>query len=187
MKLIVGLGNPGGKYKGTRHNVGFEVLGELARRNSPSVVRAKFDGEVVDASVGGERIVLLCPLTYMNRSGRSVRAAADFYKLEPTEILVVCDDFSLPLAKLRIRIKGSAGGQKGLKHIIQCLSTEEVPRLRIGIGQPPERWDPADFVLSKFGQEEKEEIEIALQRAAEAVETWVCDGIETCMNQFNAS
>ena len=186
MKLIVGLGNPGGKYTETRHNVGFKVLGELARRYGGGTPRAKFEAEAVDANIEGQRAVLLCPLTYMNRSGRSVRLAAEFYKTETPEILIVCDDFNLPLAKLRVRIKGSAGGQKGLNDIIQNLGTEEVARLRIGIGQPPENWDVADYVLSKFKKDEKQEIEQVIVRAADAVRVWACDGIDACMNEFNA-
>jgi len=131
--------------------------------------------------------MLLRPQSYMNRSGASVQAARDYYQLDHDEILVVCDDFNLPVARLRFRSKGSSGGQKGLQDIIRCLGDERFPRLRIGIGPPPENWDVADYVLSKFGKEEKPVIHEAIERAADAVVTWTTDGIETCMNQYNAT
>lgn len=185
MKLVVGLGNPERKYQGTRHNIGFEVLAELARRHAVGKVKAKFHGEIVEASVAGEKVTLLSPLTYMNRSGMSVAEAVRFFKVESLDLLVVCDDFNLPLAKLRFRAKGSAGGQKGIGDIILRLGTEEFPRLRIGIGEPPPRWDAADYVLSKFKKEEIPEMEEAVRRAADAVAVWVDQGIDACMNQFN--
>ncbi len=132
MKLIVGLGNPGRKYEGTRHNVGWVVLTELARRFNGSTAKQNFQGEVVDADIDGQRALLLAPHTYMNRSGQSVVAARDFFKIEDAEILVICDDLNLPLGKLRIRISGSAGGQKGLADVIRSLGTDQVSRLRIG-------------------------------------------------------
>ena len=185
MKLVVGLGNPERKYHGTRHNIGFEVLAELARRHASGKVKTKFHGEIVEASVAGEKITLLSPLTYMNRSGSSVVEAVRFFKVELPELLVICDDFNLPLAKLRFRPRGSAGGQKGIGDIIQRLGTEEFGRLRIGIGEPPPRWDAADYVLSKFKKEEIPEMEEAVRRAADAVAVWVDQGIDACMNQFN--
>lgn len=186
MKLVVGLGNPGRKYEATRHNVGYQVAGILAQRFGQSAPRAKFQGEIVEASVGTEKLLLLCPHTYMNRSGSSVVASRDFYKLQLTDMMVVCDDLSLPLGKLRIRAKGSSGGQNGLRDIIQRLGSDEFPRLRIGIGTPPPGWDAADFVLSKFSKEDRADIEFAVSRAADAVERWVREGIESCMNQYNA-
>jgi PTH1 family peptidyl-tRNA hydrolase len=186
MKLIVGLGNPGSKYAGTRHNVGYQVVGELARRYGKSTPRARFQGEVVEARVEAESCLLLAPLTYMNHSGRSVLEARDFYKLDHASLLVVCDDFNLPLGKLRVRTKGSAGGQKGLEDVIQRLGTEELPRLRIGIGPVPPHWDPANFVLGRFGSDDEPIIQPAIQSAADAVVVWVRDGIETCMSRFNA-
>ena len=185
MKLVVGLGNPGRKYHGTRHNVGFEVAAELARRHGSGKARARFNGEVVEADLSGDRLILLCPTTYMNRSGASVLAARDFYKLANDEILIVCDDINLPLGKLRIRARGSSGGQKGLADIIQRLGGEEISRLRIGIDGPPEGWDAAGYVLGKFTQEEQSDIERAILTAADAVTVWARDGIATCMNQYN--
>ncbi len=185
MKLVVGLGNPERRYHQTRHNIGFVVLAELARRHASGKVRARFQGELVEGSLGGERITLLSPLTYMNRSGTSVEQAVRFYRLEPADLLVVCDDFNLPLAKLRFRARGSAGGQKGVADIIDRLGTEEFARLRIGIGEPPARWNAADYVLSKFTKDEIAEMEEAVGRAADAVAVWVEQGIDACMNQFN--
>ena len=148
MKLVAGLGNPGRKYQDTRHNVGFYVAAKLAERFGQSTPRSKFQGEVVEASVATEKLLLLCPHTYMNRSGSSVLASRDFYKLELTALLVVCDDLSLPVGKLRIRTKGSSGGQNGLRDIIHRLGSEEFPRLRIGIGTRPPGWDRATGCLA---------------------------------------
>ncbi|MDP6720650.1 MAG: aminoacyl-tRNA hydrolase [Pirellulaceae bacterium] len=187
MKLIVGLGNPGRKYTGTRHNIGFEVIGELARRYSTDKVKDRFNGETVEATIESQRTLLLCPSTYMNKSGSSVLPARDFYKIACEDLLVVCDDFNLPLARLRFRAKGSAGGQKGLANIIQRLGTDEFPRLRIGIGPPPDNWDVADYVLSKFRKEEFTEMEHAVLRAADAVACWIRDGVQDCMNRYNAN
>ncbi len=187
MKLVVGLGNPGRKYEATRHNVGFRVISEAARRFAAPASRPKFDGQYSEVQVAGERVLLLCPQTFMNKSGASVLAARDFYKIENNDILVVCDDFSLPLGKLRFRPKGSAGGQKGLHDVIQRLGSQEIPRLRIGIDPPPDNWDVADFVLSKFRSSELKTIDTAIQVAADAVETWSRVGVDACMNKYNGS
>ena len=185
MKLIVGLGNPGRKYQGTRHNLGFEVVAEIARRCSAGPPRSRFQGEAVDVELDGNRCLLLCPHTFMNRSGTSVQQAVDFYKLELDDLLVVCDDMNLPAAKIRFRPQGSAGGQKGLADIIRCLSTESFARLRIGIGRPPENWDPPDYVLSKFPKSERAEIDDAIAQAAQAAGDWAKHDIQYCMNQYN--
>jgi len=185
MKLVVGLGNPGRKYQSSRHNVGFAVLGQLAGEFGSSKPKSKFHGEVVEADLHGHRVLLLSPLTYMNRSGGSVLEAKNFYKIDNDDVLIVCDDMSLPLGKLRFRAKGSAGGQKGLGDIVRRLGTDEFPRLRIGIGPPPEGWDWADYVLSKFRKEEIPEIEEAVRRAAGAVAVWAREGVDFCMNQYN--
>lgn len=185
MKLIVGLGNPGRKYDETRHNVGFDVLRNLANQYGDGSVRTRFQAETTDAMIGGQKVLLICPQTYMNKSGASVLAARDFYKIEDKSILVVCDDFSLPVAKLRIRPKGSSGGQKGLQDVLNRLGTQEIPRLRVGIGPPPPQWKVADYVLSKFKADEHELVQAAIKQASRAASTWVCDGVQECMNQFN--
>ena len=185
MKLIVGLGNVGRKYEKTRHNIGFEVLESLAARSPGASSKEKFEGRLMDAMILGERVLLLWPHTLMNRSGQSVSAAAIFYQLEPADLLIVCDDFNLPLGKLRFRSEGSAGGQKGLDDIIKRLGTDEFSRLRIGIGPVPDAWDPADFVLSKFGASERPTVDETIDRAVDAVECWVKEGIAVGMNRFN--
>jgi PTH1 family peptidyl-tRNA hydrolase len=187
MKLIVGLGNPGGKYKDTRHNVGFEVAARLAKKFATAAPRAKFQGEIVEATIAGQKALVLTPLTYMNASGASVLATRDFYKIEIEDLLVVCDDFALPLAKLRLRAKGSSGGQKGLEDILRRLGTEDVPRLRIGVGILPPGRDAAGFVLSRFTKEELPEIAEAVERASEAAADWVALGLPTAMNKYNVS
>lgn len=185
MKLVVGLGNPGRKYENTRHNVGFAVVAVLARRHGQGAPRGAFQGETVEALVGTERLLLLCPHTYMNRSGTSVVLARDFYKLEHTDILVICDDFNLPLGKLRLRSGGSAGGQKGLDDIIRALGTQEVPRLRLGIGQPPPHWEGADYVLSRFDTDQRPVANEMVDRAADAVELWAREGLPAAMARYN--
>lgn len=186
MKLVVGLGNPGRKYDGTRHNVGFEVIAELARRYDVGRPKAKFDGEYAEARIGNEKTILLCPLTFMNLSGRCVQPIVDFYKIPVNDVLIVCDDFNLALARLRIKPSGSAGGQNGLKDIIQRLGTKDVPRLRIGIGTPPPRWDVSDYVLGKFDKADLVTVESGVKRAADATEMWISEGIQKVMNKYNA-
>jgi peptidyl-tRNA hydrolase, PTH1 family len=185
MKLVVGLGNPGRRYEGTRHNVGYAVLTELARRFAVGRPKAMFHGEVVEAELNGQKALLLSPTTYMNLSGNSVQEAKSFYKLSNEDLLVVCDDLNLSVGKIRFRPRGSSGGQKGLEDIIRRLGSEEFPRLRLGIGAAPEGWDWADYVLSKFAKEETPLMEQAVGLAADAVAVWVRDGIECCMNQYN--
>jgi PTH1 family peptidyl-tRNA hydrolase len=186
MKLVVGLGNPGRKYQQTRHNVGFDVVAQLGRTCGDGKPKQNFQGESLDAHVGGQRALLLCPHTYMNLSGGSVLAARDFYKISNEDLLIVCDDFNLPLGKLRFRSQGSAGGQKGLADTIRRLGVDKFSRLRIGVGQPPDRFDPADWVLSRFGKHEQAEIDTAIAIAADAVAHWAREGIESAMNQYNA-
>ena len=185
MKLVVGLGNPGNRYVGTRHNVGFEVLAKLAHQYEMGASRQRFQAEVGEIRVGTEKVILLSPLTYMNRSGSSVQPACDFYQLDGEDVLVVTDDLNLEVAQLRLRKKGSAGGQKGLADIIRRLGTDEVPRLRIGIGPVPPRWDAADFVLGKFTPEQRELIDQAVSKAAKAVVDWVQHDLQYCMNLYN--
>jgi PTH1 family peptidyl-tRNA hydrolase len=184
MKIVVGLGNPGPKYAGTRHNVGFEVIDYLAKGPGCSAFREKFEAFVAELKEGDETVLLVRPLTFMNLSGRSVRAILDFYKLPVEQLLVVCDDFNLPLGKLRVRVKGSHGGQNGLRNIQDQLGTDAYARLRIGVGQP-DPGEAVDHVLSRFKPGERPVIEEAVATAAQAVLTWARSGIEVCMNRFN--
>ena len=185
MKVVVGLGNPGPKYEQTRHNIGFLVIGELATRLGAGKARRRFDAQLAEGNLGDEKVLLAAPQIYMNESGRSVRQIVDFYALPLSDVLLVCDDFNLDLARLRMRSGGSAGGQKGLADTIRHLGTEECPRLRIGIGRPPEQMDAADFVLSRFKKSELKPMEMAVIRAAEGVEIWIRSGLDRAMNQVN--
>jgi len=189
MKLIVGLGNPGARYRMTRHNVGYMVLAELAQRFSGSQAirpQSKFRGDLVDIrEPGGGTVLLLAPTTYMNRSGLSVGEAVGFYKMPPSDLLVVCDDLNLPFSRLRLRGEGGSGGQKGLADIIRVLGTDKVPRLRIGIGSPPGQMDAADYVLMNFTEKERPDMEITIKQAADAVICWLHKGIGEAMNQYN--
>lgn len=185
MKLVVGLGNPGVEYRRTRHNIGFDVVEELSRRHANTSAQRRFDAEVVEVFVDGEKMLLLAPLTYMNLSGRSVGAAVDFLKLPLESVLIVCDDLNLDPGRLRLRADGSAGGQNGLKDILRRLGSEEVPRLRVGIGRPPGRMQPTDYVLGKIASAEREVLDDAIVRAADGVELWLRDGIAAAMNAVN--
>jgi len=185
MKLVVGLGNPGRKYTGTRHNVGFEVIDRLVERHGLAKSRTAFHGETVDAKIGGERSLLLRPQTFMNRSGRSVAEALRFFKMEVDDLMVVCDCMDLPLGKLRLRPGGSPGGHNGLADIGRSLGTTDFARLRIGIDRPPAGWEGADFVLARFDASERDEMDRAVMAAADAVERWAGAGIDDAMNQFN--
>ena len=184
MKIIVGLGNPGPKYAGTRHNVGFEAIDSLAKAPGYSAFRERFEALAMEGKEGDETVLLLKPLTFMNLSGRSVRAALDFYKLPPDAVLVICDDFNLPLGKLRVRAKGSHGGQNGLRNIQDQLGTDAYARLRIGVGQPGPG-DAVDHVLSRFKAGERAAVDEAIETAAQAAIVWVRRGPEACANAFN--
>ena len=190
MKLIVGLGNPGRKYEQTRHNVGFMTAAKLAAKISADSPKNRFGGEVAEALIRtaageSEKIAVLCPTTFMNASGQSVRKAIDFYKLSPDDLLVICDDLNLPTGRLRIRPGGSAGGQKGLADIIRNLDSQSFPRLRIGIDRPPEGWEVTDYVLGKFSSTEKTKIDEATTWAAQAASDWVTHGTAFVANLYN--
>lgn len=184
MKLVVGLGNPGSEYAKTRHNVGFHVVEELSRRWAYPKGRKQFSGVLADGQIRGERVLLLEPMTYMNRSGVSVREASSFWKIDLAEVLVVLDDMALPTGRLRLRPKGSAGGHNGLSNIIQQIGTDEFARLRIGIGQV-EGERMVGHVLGAFSTEEQPIISRAIGTAADAVECWVAQGIDAAMTSFN--
>ena len=185
MKLVVGLGNPGAKYEGTRHNVGFQVIERLVRETGASAPRVKFEGEIWECMLGAEKSLLLEPQTFMNRSGGCVRKAVDFYQIPAEDLLIVCDDFNLPLGQLRIRSSGSDGGQNGLVDVIRTMGTQEIPRLRIGIGPVPDRWNPADFVLGKFTVQQRTEVDLQVARAADAVRMWTSEGVTSTANKYN--
>jgi PTH1 family peptidyl-tRNA hydrolase len=185
MKIVVGLGNPGPQYERTRHNVGFEVIGELTRRLDASKPRRRFESQLAEAALGDEKVLLVTPQTYMNESGRAVRQVIDFFNAALPEILVVCDDFHLDLGRLRMRPGGSAGGQKGLASLIRHLGTETFARLRIGIGPVPEPIDAADFVLGRFRRNEMKAVESAVIDASEGTEIWMRSGLDKAMNRVN--
>jgi len=184
MKAVVGLGNPGDEYKGTRHNVGFEVVDELARRWN---VRLKKWKSIADVAVINDRgVVLAAPKTFMNASGQAVGAVMAFYKIEPADVLVIVDEVQLPLGKLRLRLAGSAGGHNGLKSVIEHVGSD-FPRLRIGVDRGHPDGDLSDRVLSKFPANERDAVDRAITRAADAVEVFVSDGVHAAMNRFNAA
>lgn len=185
MKLVVGLGNPGPRYNGTRHNIGFAVLDYLVAGSRLSSWRSRFESEVAEMVEGVEHVLLVKPQTFMNLSGRAVWQFVDFYKLPLSELLVVCDDIALPTGKLRVRAKGSDGGQKGLRSIQGSLGTDEFGRLRVGVGSPDEHMDAADYVLGRFKPGERDVVEDAIAKAAQGVLTWIRSGINVCMNQVN--
>ena len=185
-KVVVGLGNPGSKYKDTRHNIGFTTLAEVGSRYALGRPVARFHAECLEAVIGGQNVLLLCPTTYMNLSGTAVAEVVRFYKLDPkTDLLVVCDDLDLPLAKIRVRESGGSGGQKGLKDIIAKLGSQDFARLRIGIGRPSSTSQVVDFVLTTFRSDEREEIGEAVKTAVDAVAFWVEKGTSETMNRFN--
>ena len=184
MKLIVGLGNPGKKYDGTRHNVGFVVIDRLASAPGVAKTQDRFHADIAEWREGGETVLLMKPQTFMNLSGRAVREAVDFYQLDHKDVLVVCDDMSLPLGKLRFRARGTHGGHNGLRDIQSHLGTTEYSRLRIGV-DVPDGDDAVDHVLGKFKPSERPAIEDAIQLAVQGAALWVRDSIEKCMNQYN--
>jgi PTH1 family peptidyl-tRNA hydrolase len=188
VKAVVGLGNPGRRYEHTRHNLGFMVVEEVARRFGASgtgAAREQFESLVTDATVGGERVLLVRPQTYMNLSGSAVQPLLAFYKIPPGDLLVVCDDLNLPVGRLRIRAEGSPGGHHGLEDIERRLGTSSYPRLRIGLGLPA-GFDVSSFVLGRFSPAETVALDPAIRTAAEAVEVWAGKGVQAAMNRFNA-
>lgn len=184
--LIVGLGNPGSKYEGTRHNVGYAALDVLAEKLHLKVDRVKFQGLMAQGSYQGTKVILLKPTTYMNLSGQSVSAAARFYKIPPEHIIVLSDDISLDPGRLRVRKNGSAGGHNGLKSIISSLGSQEFPRVKIGVGAKPHPdYDLADWVLGTFAKEQKKLMEETYEKAANAALLLMEQGPEAAANKFN--
>ena len=185
MFIIAGLGNTGKEYENTRHNAGFMVMDALADKLGADISEKKHKALCGKAVIGGEKVILMKPQTYMNSSGEALRAAADYFKVDPESVLVIYDDISLAPGQLRVRAKGSAGGHNGIKSIIAHLGTQEFPRVRVGVGEKPPRMDLADYVLGHFSQEEKKIMESAVKEAAEAVIEAVTEGIEHAMNDHN--
>jgi len=185
--LIVGLGNPGREYADTRHNVGFQCVDALAATHRLTFNKVQAKAILADGLIGDRQVTLAKPQTYMNLSGESVSALMNFYKLTPDALIVISDDLDIPLGTLRIRITGSAGGQNGLKNIIQHLGTQDFARIRIGIGRPPGRMDAAAYVLQAFGKDERALADDAIQRATAAIGTWLTDGIAIAMTRYNGT
>lgn len=183
--LIVGLGNPGRKYKKNRHNVGFQVIDHLAKRHNLTFKKRQSKAFVTSGQIAGKSVILVKPQTYMNKSGEAVNRLRKFYKVDRERILVVYDDLDLPVGTLRMRPRGGAGGQKGMKSIIQHTGGEDFPRLRIGIGRPPGKMDPAAYVLQDLSKQERELIAVIYEQAADAIETWLDEGIEMAMSRHN--
>lgn len=183
--LVCGLGNPGRQYARTRHNAGFLVLDALAAKLGVSFNAWQTSGEYVKVSFAGREVLLAKPLTYMNLSGQMVHSLARFYKVSPANMLVCFDDVTLEVGQLRIRKNGSAGGQKGMKNIIELFGTQEIARLRVGVGPKPEKFDLADFVLSNFSKSEEPALQTALDHAVEAVELILTSGLEKAQTRFN--
>lgn len=185
MYIIVGLGNPTREYAGTRHNIGFDVITHLSDKFNIPLNMKKHKAICGSGFIGGEKVILAQPQTYMNLSGESVRELADFYKVSSDQIMIIYDDISLDVGQLRLRSKGSAGGHNGIKSIISHLGTQEFPRIKVGVGNKPANWDLADYVLGRFPKEEEQVVRGALKRAADACEDFISKGMEYAMNQYN--
>ncbi len=186
MHLVVGLGNPGKEYAGTRHNVGFDVIEDLARKHHIAVTKRTHQAVIGEGTLGQHRVILARPMTFMNLSGNAVATISRYYKIDPANIIVVLDDLNLPVGKLRLRLGGSAGGQNGLANVILRMGTQDIPRIRIGIGSV-DGSRMISHVLSRFPAEERALIDECIGRASSAIETAVAEGFEMAMNRFNVS
>ena len=184
--IIVGLGNPGKEYEGTRHNVGFEVIDRIAEKYNIAVDGKKHRALIGKGMIGGQKVILAKPQTYMNLSGESIRGLVDYFKVdEAQELLIIYDDISLPPGQIRIRKKGSAGGHNGMKSIIQHLGTDVFMRIKVGVGEKPKKYDLADYVLSHFTKEEREEMKEGYEKSAEAAAMILRGDVEAAMNEYN--
>ena len=183
MFLIVGLGNPGSEYEDTRHNIGFKVVDNIAKEYNIEINRQKFKGMCGEGFINGEKVILLKPTTYMNLSGESIREVVDFYKLSNEDVLVIYDDISLDVGRLRIRDKGSAGGHNGIKSIIAHLGTDVFPRIKVGVGQP--NVDLVHYVLGRFSKEEMEILRESIDASTKAAAEMLKSDVKTAMNKFN--
>ncbi len=185
MYIIAGLGNPEKKYDRTRHNMGFRIIDAYATRHNIDISESKHKGLIGKGTINGEKVILVKPMTYMNLSGECIRAAADYYKVAPEDIIVLFDDISLEPGKIRVRKKGSAGGHNGIKSIIAHLGTEGFPRLKFGVGDKPRGMDLADHVLGRFSKTDEQAVEEALDRACDAVDCMIGEGVDSAMNRYN--
>ncbi|MFL7810093.1 MAG: aminoacyl-tRNA hydrolase [Anaerolineae bacterium] len=185
--LIVGLGNPGREYAGNRHNVGFDCVDLLAEKHGIALSKSQHKARLGTGQVAGRRAILAEPQTYVNSSGEAVGAVARYYKVAPEDVLVIYDDLDLPQGTIRLRPGGSSGGHNGIKSIIEHLGTQAFPRVRIGIGRPPGRMEPKDYVLQDFSAAEREGMVEVYDRVVDAVETFIHEGIREAMNRYNAS
>jgi PTH1 family peptidyl-tRNA hydrolase len=185
--LIVGLGNPGRRFREDRHNIGFMVLDHLLKRLGLAFSRIQQDSLLTDGKIDEQKVFFAKPQTFMNTVGKAVAPLSRYYRIPLEHLLIIFDDLDLPLGTLRIRPQGGSGGHHGMQSILQQLDTESIPRMRVGIGRPPGQMDPADFVLQAFSNEEKEIISITLERAVDAVEVYISDGIEAAMTRFNTN
>ena len=184
--LVVFLGNPGAKYNGTRHNAGFMAADAMAKELNVAINKLRFKALTATVTIGGEKVLLMKPQTYMNLSGEAVGQAAKFYKISPERIIVVSDEVAMPIGKLRIRKSGSAGGHNGLKDIIRHLGTQDFPRIRMGVGAAPHPdYDMADWVLSTFKNKDAEDMQDLAERVSKAVQCYITDGPDRAMNKFN--
>jgi len=184
IKLVVGLGNPGTRYARSRHNVGFMIVERFARAHDLRFARRRFNAQIAEGDIAGARVRIAKPQTFMNSSGDAVGKLFAFFKIAPHDLLVVYDDLDLPLGKMRLRSKGSAGGHHGMESIIARIATSDFPRLRVGIGRPDPDAD-IDHVLGTFDHDERAAMDETFARAVEAVEVWLADGIDVAMNKFN--
>ncbi len=185
MKVIVGLGNPEGKYKGTRHNIGFEVINKLAYDHNIDINKAKFKAHIGEGFIGTTKVLLVKPQTYMNLSGQSVKEIVHFYKLDLEDLIIIYDDITLDVGDIKIRKSGSAGGQNGMKNIIQLLGTDKLQRIKVGIGQKPSNFRLADYVLSGYKKDEFDNMVLGVTLATDSIPTFLTEGIDNCMNKHN--
>ena len=185
MYVVVGLGNPGKDYTNTRHNIGFNTVDLISKRNNINLNKIKFNSVYGEGNIGGEKILLVKPQTYMNNSGTSVRDISQYYKIPIENIIVIVDDIDIDFSSVKVRAKGSAGSHNGLKSIINHVQKDDFPRVKVGIGKKYPNQDLADFVLSRFSKDEQADIDISIVTAAEAVESIIKDGIDCAMNKYN--
>lgn len=184
--VVVGLGNPGKKYENTRHNVGFDAVDQLSRKHNIAIKKIKHKAFIGDGTIADCRVLLVKPQTFMNLSGESVREIIEWYKVPIKNIIIIYDDIDLPVGKIRIRPKGSSGTHNGMKSVIYQIQSDEFPRIRIGVDRPPQGWDLANFVLSKFSSEERKIVEESIESAVGAVETILKASVDNAMNRFNS-